>query len=103
MNKFKSIYEQKKLFILLLIVFVLFFTFFFVTKTVFASNSKATSPKLVTSITIERGDTLWSIATSYMSSEYDNVDQYISEIKQSNGLMSDTIHVGEHLIIPYYE
>ncbi len=60
------------------------------------------STKHITSIQIEKGDTLWSIASQYITDEYDNMNDYIKEIKKTNGLTSDTIHEGKYLVIPYY-
>lgn len=98
-----SIKDNKKFLVGLVLLFVIiFFTFFFVTKTVVASGSKINGPKLVTSIKVEEGDSLWSIATEYRTEEYTNIATYIDEIKRSNGLESDTIHEGQYLIIPYY-
>lgn len=94
---------RKSSLITMFIITLLFFTFFFVTKTVFASNSKIDSDKMVTSITIEKDDTLWSIASDYITNECGSMNHYIEEIKDCNGLTSDTIHEGQHLIIPYYE
>lgn len=73
----------------------------------FASNAKdetsAVSYKYYKSITIENGDTLWSIATQHMDSEhYDSVNDYINEVKQMNTLANDDITYGQSLIIPYY-
>jgi LysM repeat protein len=42
--------------------------------------------------TVARGDTLWAISKSY--------DVTIEDIKSANGLTSDTIDVGQELIIP---
>lgn len=56
-----------------------------------------------TSVAIKEGDTLWSIAQEYMCSEYDDVNDYIKDIKQINNLHSDTIHAGGYLMVPYYE
>lgn len=58
--------------------------------------------KMVTSIKIEKGDTLWSIANEYITEDYKDINSYINEIKKSNGLIDDTIHEGKYLIIPYY-
>lgn len=58
--------------------------------------------KYYTSIEIEQGDTLWSIACEYMSSEYDSIQDYIDEVKELNQLGPDDIHVGQYLMIPYY-
>lgn len=56
-----------------------------------------------TSIKIESGDTLWTIAEEYMCSEYDDVNDYIKDVKEINGLYSDVIHAGNYLMVPYYE
>lgn len=71
------------------------------TKTVTAERN-GERVKLVTSVEIKKGDTLWSIASEYMSDEYDDINEYINEIKQSNGMTSDKIHTGNYIIIPYY-
>ncbi len=58
--------------------------------------------KSVTSIKIEKGDSLWSIASRYYTEEYDDMNSYIKEIMYSNGLTSDIIHEGNYIIVPYY-
>lgn len=74
----------------------------------FLSNAKEESSpgsyKYFKSITIENGDTLWSIAQKYMDDDhYDTVHDYINEVKKMNALSNDDITYGQHLIIPYYE
>jgi hypothetical protein len=58
--------------------------------------------KTVVSIKIEKGDTLWSIASEHITDEYNDIHTYIKEIMKSNGLTSDTIHEGRYIIVPYY-
>ncbi len=58
--------------------------------------------KYYTCITIETGDSLYKIAETYMSDEYESIDQYISEIKQINGMICNDLEQGEYLTIPYY-
>ncbi|MDF2474509.1 MAG: hypothetical protein K0R21_2291 [Anaerocolumna sp.] len=58
--------------------------------------------KTVVSIKIEEGDTLWSIASRYITEEYKDMNTYIKEIKKTNGLFEDTIHEGKYIIVPYY-
>lgn len=69
-------------------------------------NSKAADEdntyKYYTSIQIEPGDSLWSIASQYISEEYDSMQDYVDEVKSLNGLGDDEIHSGQFLIIPYY-
>jgi LysM repeat protein len=84
--------------VLLLLILISVFS---LTKTVTAQPC-GERVKLVTSIEVKKGDTLWSIASTYISDEYDNVNDYIKEIKDSNGITSDEIHAGNFIIVPYY-
>ena len=59
--------------------------------------------KYYKSITIEQGDSLWSIAQEYRSDTYEDVQEYINELVQLNGLTSMTIHEGQHLVVAYYD
>jgi LysM repeat protein len=96
MNRMKVRFIAAVFLFLLLILSVCFFT-----KTVTAQRSYSRS-KLVASIEVKKGDTLWSIASEYMSDDYVDVNEYIDEIKASNGLTSDEIHAGNYIIVPYY-
>ena len=84
-----------------LLFIVMIFTIFLATKKVTAKRD-GYRVKQVTSIEIKKGDTLWSIASRHMSDEYKDLNEYIAEIMVSNGLSSDKIKAGNHLIIPYY-
>ncbi|MGN0143138.1 MAG: LysM peptidoglycan-binding domain-containing protein [Roseburia sp.] len=64
--------------------------------------STETSSKYYTSIQVEEGDTLWEIADSYMTDEYSDRQEYITEICNMNHISEDTIHAGQYLTIPYY-
>ncbi len=58
--------------------------------------------KLYTSVIVERGETVWDIATEYISPGYE-VDELIEEIGFINGLDEEyTIQSGTMLMIPYY-
>ena len=59
--------------------------------------------KYYKSITIEQGDSLWSIANEYRTDAYKSAQEYIDEVKQINGLSSETIHAGQHLLIVYFD
>lgn len=85
--------------VLLLLIFIL--SILCITKTVTAQRATERI-KLVTSIEVRKGDTLWNIAAAYVTEEYDNLYEYIEEIKDSNGLISDEIHAGNYIIVPYY-
>lgn len=60
------------------------------------------SYKYYTSICIQKGDTLWSIANTYMSDEYSDIHEYIHEICELNHIEDSEIHYGQYLTIPYY-
>lgn len=57
--------------------------------------------KCYKSIVIEAGDSLWSIANEYRGVE--STKAYIGELKQLNGIVSDTIHQGQCLVVVYYK
>ena len=85
---------------MILIVAIIFSLYFF-SKTVTAQRD-TDRVKMVTSVEIKKGDTLWDIAQSYITDEYKDVNEYVEEIRVSNGLCSDTIHAGNYIIVPYY-
>ena len=58
--------------------------------------------KYYKSITLEEGDSLWSIAKEYCNEDLQSIDSYIEEIRELNQLKSDTIHEGHGLTIAYY-
>lgn len=61
------------------------------------------SYKYFTSIQIEPGDTLWSLADRYADQEhYASHDQYIEEVMNMNHMSSEDISAGSYLILPYY-
>ena len=68
-----------------------------------SATTEHTRELYYTSVEIEAGDTLWTIAEEYMSAEYDDINEYIKEIKKINGIYNDTIHAGNYLMVPYYE
>ena len=57
--------------------------------------------KYYKSIEIQPGDTLWNIAESTMTSEYDSVQEYVQVLKDMNNLESDYIQAGQYLMIAY--
>lgn len=85
----------------IILLLVIIFSVSFVTKTVTAQRSSSRT-KLVTSIEVKHGDTLWSIASDFMSEEYEDLNEFIDEIKDSNGISTDEIHAGNYIIVPYY-
>ena len=58
--------------------------------------------KYYTTVTVEDGDTLWTLADSYMDDQYQNKREFIAEVKQLNQIDENRIHEGTQLVIPYY-
>ncbi|MEG1847292.1 MAG: hypothetical protein RR238_02365 [Lachnospiraceae bacterium] len=65
-------------------------------------STKAPQYKYFTSIMVESGDSLCSIASEHMTFHYPSSTADIDEVKHINALTEDTIHAGQYLIIPYY-
>lgn len=84
-----------------LLITLVLISVFFITKTVTAERNSARR-KTITSIEIQQGDSLWSIAKTHMTDEYNDINDYIEEIMYTNSLSSDKIHAGNHIIVPYY-
>lgn len=66
------------------------------------AKENSNSVKYYTSVYIEPGDTLTSIAKEYQTVEYSDLSEYIEEIKYVNNLHSDKITAGCYLVVPYY-
>ena len=70
--------------------------------------SKAQGPdtpvyyKYYTSIRIEAGDTLWSLADAYADENFKSKESFIKEVVRTNHLLDDNICEGDYLIVPYY-
>ena len=58
--------------------------------------------KYYTSIRLEQGDTLWSIAEQYNVNSNKSMNEYIHELREMNSLCGDTIHAGNYLTVCYY-
>lgn len=75
--------------------------------TVSYSSIKAqanTGFKYYTSVTVEHGETLWSIADRYIDYDhYEDKNAYIAEVESMNHLdAGETLLAGRLLIVPYY-
>lgn len=58
--------------------------------------------KYYTSITVENGDTLWSLADELISGSDADKNELIDEICQLNNLTDGEIHSGQNLMVCYY-
>ncbi|MFE5317338.1 LysM peptidoglycan-binding domain-containing protein [Paenibacillus sp. NPDC056579] len=60
-----------------------------------AANGSA----LKSTVEVDRGDTLWSIANEHLE-QGQNVSEYIYELKRVNQLKSNVLHEGQILVLP---
>ncbi len=88
--------------VLLLIVAACFFALFMTATKTEAHKMDKPSYKYYTSVTVDAGDTLWTIAEEHMTEEYRSIDEYMSEVASINHLKGDRLTRGQTLCIPYY-
>ncbi len=62
---------------------------------------QAAMERYYTSIEIQQGDSLWSIADKYCNNSGMTVKEYVKELKNINGLKEDIIHSGHYLTVMY--
>ena len=92
----------KALFMVALVIFCVFCVQS-VSSKVYAAENQASSYKYYTQITVESGDTLWSIAEDYIDyAHYDGIKDYIKEVCSINHCNADQLRSGQTLVVPYY-
>lgn len=105
-NRMKRRRELRKHILTLALTFVLVITcsmMFFTVKTKAQNCDEAVYYKYYKSIIVSRGDSLWTYAAEYADEDhYDSYQNYIDEVLQMNGLSSESITAGQHLVVPYY-
>lgn len=67
-----------------------------------AFSKQETSRTCITSVTVQSGDTLWSIAREYKPGDKD-LREFVYEIAADNGVRDCEIVVGQTLFIPVSE
>ncbi|TCT14897.1 LysM domain-containing protein [Natranaerovirga pectinivora] len=92
--------KRKGLIIILIIMCVVFIQSSFFNSSNVVRGNIDHPEKIFSVITIEYGDTLWSIAKDNMDANYYTINTYIQEVKVINNLSTDKIIAGEYLIIP---
>ena len=74
-----------------------------VSSKVYAAENQVPSYKYYTQITVESGDTMWSIAEAHIDYEhYDGIGDYIKEVCSINHCNADQLRSGQTLVVPYY-
>jgi len=93
---------RKRIIMVCLVVMVFATTVLAITQRASADTSELRK-KTCTSIEIQPGDTLWSIAEAYYTEECHDLRSYIDEIKKTNNMFDDKLVSGRYLIVPYYK
>lgn len=88
--------------IILVTLVITFVSGFFYSHVSAKDTSQPAAYKYYTSIEVESGDTLWSIAERYADEEYISIPDYVAELKYMNNMISDTIVEGHFLTVAYY-
>ncbi len=58
--------------------------------------------KYYTTVEVNQGESLWSVAEDHMTEGYDDIYELMGEIYDINHLKSETLDVGQKIIVPYY-
>lgn len=93
---------RKRIIMVCLVVLVFVTTVLAITQRASADTPEARR-KTCTSIEIQPGDTLWTIAETYYTEECIDLNSYIDEIKKTNNMYDDKLISGRYLIVPYYK
>ncbi len=99
--------ERERTILCVVLMFAAAFTAAILTLALLGSIKTQAAPaepsfKYYTSIQLMEGDTLWSIADTYRTGEYESVQAYIDEVCSLNHIDANEIHAGQYLTIPYY-
>lgn len=70
----------------------------------FASSSSepAEQHKYYTSVRVQSGDSVWTIADQFLLDSNMSKEQYVKEICEINNLSDGKIYAGEYLTVSYY-
>lgn len=94
--------------LLIILMMVAAFTFGFFGQSLLSVSAHAESEAeterncYVTSIQIQKGESLWTIASRYAEGSGYSVQEYVEELKRMNGLRYEDIHSGEYLTVIYF-
>ena len=90
--------DKNKLFRALMVF--AFTTFILIKAATMAFSYVPSEEREYKTVVVGAGDTLWSIASEYTSGD---IRRKVSDIKDFNNLTSNTLSVGEHILVPLYD
>ena len=93
-----------KKYLIALVMIVMIMSCFFGKTLVMANEDEddAVYNRYYTTIEVEKGDTLWSVAKTYYHHSGMSVREYVYELKLINGMVSDELRAGEMISVEYY-
>jgi LysM repeat protein len=106
MSKEKRVRQLQKRVTLGIVTVVLAIAFFILYGSLYVNaegKEGARSQKFYTSIEVQYGETLWSLAEQYIDyAKYADIAAYIKEVKKINHLRGDELKAGCYIVVPYY-
>jgi hypothetical protein len=98
--------QRRKVILLFAVTLFLMFSIGFGFGSLLSKAQESEQPmayKYYTNIEIQDGDTLWTIAGTYMdNTHYLRRKDYINEVMTLNHMTSDQLISGQKIIVPYY-
>ena len=93
-----------KKYLIALVMIVMIMSRFFGKTLVMANEDEddAVYNRYYTTIEVEKGDTLWSVAKTYYHHSGLSVREYVYELKLINGMVSDELRAGDMISVEYY-
>ncbi len=91
---------KKQLLIVIALALTLLLSFIFFSNRA-AAETRHDTVNYYTSYEIQPGDTLWSIADSFMTPDSSDKLEFIENVKRLNHLSSDNITAGNYIVIEY--
>lgn len=97
-------YKLKKICAMAVVLMIFSIGFYqFTEASSFKSNAaQITQPVGYVSYVVKSGDSLWTIAESYLPEAKEDIRDFVREIKQVNHLESDYIYGGQLIAVPCY-
>ena len=68
---------------------------------VFGGTKKDTHKKYYETVTVNKGETIWSVASKFNDKNLD-LSEYVQEIMDFNGIKTSFILAGEKIVVPIY-
>lgn len=97
MRRYRHRKENRFLCILIIICLVLISA----SQLIAANSANADEPAYITTVVVEKGDSLWKIADYYDNNKID-LRKYIEIIQELNNLESTVLQPGDRVHIPIY-